>query len=285
MTLCFGLKKRKCSLAHKARVMTPGFTLTELLVVIVVLGLLAGLIVPAALNAKKKADSAASLAKMKGVAAGVIAFAAQNNGLMPWLYGQPWSGIYAMPDSIANAPDGTVGKDFPLNTQGGWIWALVNGLGMSPADFVTPRSSNVPLVDGKEGKGAFPAFTLNFILTLYDHTSPGTSIEIPWSRLSRYSAPSRTIMLSEISFKGDEVNLRNWAWYNAWGTIGIRAAVQNKRDGITKSPFVFFDGHGEMLAPEETIPNNTCRWIDPSWYPNNAFNTERQASRYLKGFL
>ena len=276
----------RCFPAQARRVKTSGFTLVELLVVIVILGLLAGLTVPVVRNAKTKADSAASLAKMKGVAAGVLAFAGQNNGLMPWVYGNAGSD-YVFPDSIKNAPDGTVGKDFPENTSGGWIWALVNNLGMTPSDFVTPRSSKVPRVGGKEGRGAFPAFTLNFNLSLYRHTDPrrGESIEIPWSRLSRYSAPSRTIMLSEISFQGDELHLREWAWYNAWGTIGIRAATQNKRDGISKSPFVFFDGHGEMLAPDETIKNNTSRWIDPAWYPNDAYNSEREASQDLKKFL
>lgn len=277
--------KRKYLPAQTRGAKKSGFTLVELLVVIAILGLLAGLTVPAIRNAKTKADSAASLAKMKGVAAGVLAFAGQNNGLMPWVYGNSGSD-YAFPDSIKNAPDGTVGKDFPENTSGGWIWALVNNLGMTPSDFVTPRSSKVPRVGGKEGRGAFPAFTLNFNLELYNHDSRrGGSIEIPWSRLPRYSAPSRTIMLSEISFQGEELNLREWAWYNAWGTIGIRAASQNKKNGIPKSPFVFFDGHGEMLAPDETIKNNTSRWIDPAWYPNNAYNSEREASQDLRKFL
>ncbi len=263
-----------------------GFTLIELLTVIAITAVLAALAFTAYQGAIAKADTAKSLAKMKGVAAGVMSFAADNNGRMPWVYGNSGGGIYEIPSSILNAPDGTVGKDFPLNTRGGWIWALINGLGMSPADFVTPRSSNVPRVDGKDGKGALPAFTLNFNLELFDHDPRrGGSIERPWSILPRYSSPARTIMLSEISFKGAELGLREWAWYNAWGTVGMRAAVQNKKDGINKSPFVFFDGHGEMLAPEETIPNNTTRWIDPSWYPNKSFNSEREASRSLKGFL
>jgi prepilin-type N-terminal cleavage/methylation domain-containing protein len=274
------------SRAYRRAANPPGFTLIELLVVIAIIAVLAALALVAHRSAVTKADTAKSLAKMRGVAAGVLAFAADNNGRMPWVYGNSGGGIYAIPNSIRTAPDGTVGKDFPLNTEGGWIWALINRLGMSPSDFVTPRSGNVPLVDGKSGRGALPAFTLNFNLELFEHNPKrGGSIEIPWSLLPRYSSPSRTIMLSEISFQGEELNLREWAWYNAWGTIGIRAATQNKRDGISKSPFVFFDGHAELLAPEETIKDNTSRWIDPSWYPNKSFNSEREASRHLRGLL
>lgn len=158
----------------------PGFSLIELLVVIAIIAVLAGLALVAYRGAVTKADTAKSLAKMKGVAAGVLAFAADNNGSMPWVYGNSGSD-YAIPDSIKNAPDGTVGKDFPGNTEGGWIWALINRQGMAPSDFVTPRSSKVARVGGKEGRGAFPAFTLNFNLSLYRHTDPrrGESLERP----------------------------------------------------------------------------------------------------------
>jgi prepilin-type N-terminal cleavage/methylation domain-containing protein len=266
------------SLASRRAANPPGFTLIELLVVIAIIAVLAALALVAYRGAMNRADTAKSLAKMKGIGAALAAFAGDNNGSLPDAYANP-SPDYAMSDSIRNSPDGTVGKDFPAY---GWIWALINRGGLSPSDFVTPRSSKAPM---NKGTAPWPAFTLNFDYNLFENNPKKGGSLARWSRLTRYSAPARTIMLSEASFTGDMAGLRPWSWYNGWGTMGLRFAVQNKKDGIAKSPFVFFDGHAELLAPEETVSDAGNRWIDPSWYPNNSFPNERSSIKYLQGFL
>lgn len=268
---------------RRRAVKNDGFTLIELLVVIAIIAVLAGLALVAYRSAITKAESAAALANMKAVGAAFIAFAGDNNGSFPDAHSNP-APDYAMPDSIRNAPDGTVGKDFPGN---GWIWALINRMKLSPSDFVTPRSSKLP---GDNNKTiAWPGFTLNYAYEADPNAGPNKpENKSAFSRLARYSAPARTIMLSEASFQEDMIGLRPWSWYNNWGTYGIRAAVSNKKNGITKTPFVFFDGHAEMLGPEDTVnkQKQVNRWMDPSWYPMKPpFVSERSAVNYLQGFF
>jgi prepilin-type N-terminal cleavage/methylation domain-containing protein len=58
----------------------PSFTLTELLVVVAILGLLAGLLIPGIRLAQESANQAKNLARMKTVATALLAGAAENQG-------------------------------------------------------------------------------------------------------------------------------------------------------------------------------------------------------------
>jgi prepilin-type N-terminal cleavage/methylation domain-containing protein/prepilin-type processing-associated H-X9-DG protein len=60
-----------------------GFTLVELLVVISIIGLLAGLAIPAIGGAQKKAKSGACLGNLRQIGAATLAYAAENNNLLP----------------------------------------------------------------------------------------------------------------------------------------------------------------------------------------------------------
>jgi len=59
------------------------FTLTELLVVITILGLLAALMMPGIRLAQESANNAKNMARMKTVATALLAGAADNNGYIP----------------------------------------------------------------------------------------------------------------------------------------------------------------------------------------------------------
>jgi prepilin-type processing-associated H-X9-DG protein/prepilin-type N-terminal cleavage/methylation domain-containing protein len=59
------------------------FTLVEILVVVSILGLLAGLGIPAINGALKKGKSAACLSNLRQIGTAVLAYAAENNGCFP----------------------------------------------------------------------------------------------------------------------------------------------------------------------------------------------------------
>lgn len=60
-----------------------GFTLVEILVVVSILGLLAGLGIPAIGGAMRKAKSGACLSNLRQIGTAVLAYAAENNGSFP----------------------------------------------------------------------------------------------------------------------------------------------------------------------------------------------------------
>jgi len=61
-----------------------GFTLTELLVVLVIVGLLAALLLPALASAKAAGQRAACLSNLRQIGIAVQSYADENNGLIPY---------------------------------------------------------------------------------------------------------------------------------------------------------------------------------------------------------
>lgn len=258
------------------------FTLVELLVVIAIIAILSALVFGGYRAAMGKADATQSLANMKSVGGALLAMAADNNGRLPQCYWSPDDSLpnqaYWKPNSLETSPPGTLGKDW--STHGMWVWAAHNLAGVPLKAFTTTRGNKALKAKGEVE--TWPAFCLNQNPQLSDSEPAGMKY---WTQLTRYSAPSRTILLSEVAFDGDMWGLRPWSYANYWGTMGFRFAVDFKKKGIPRTPYVFIDGHAEMLSPEETIGPDGNRWMDPSMFPNNVFPTERAFSDYLKGFL
>lgn len=249
-----------------------GFTLIELLVVIAILAVLAALGFGAYRGVIAKADSAKSLSQMRGIGAALMSFSGENGGRMTSAFGWPERfGIYEKPAWVA----GTIGQDWADDM---WIWALVKTHNLPLQAFTSPQTDKQLK---SLGIGPYPAFMLNQVPALPEAMSI-------FGSPARFTRPSKTILLSQVAFDSDTVGNRINAFCNFWGDWGIIHAVANEKLGIPKTPFIFVDGHAEMLAPSETLGSeatgdkDTSRWFDPAMFPNTWWANEAACARDLR---
>ena len=104
------------SIAPLGRSSCRAFTLIELLSAIAIIGLLAGLLIPAYKATIVRADTSKSLGQMRGIGQAFLTFSAENGG-MPSAFGWPERfGIYEKPGWV----EGTMGQEWADDM---WIWA------------------------------------------------------------------------------------------------------------------------------------------------------------------
>jgi len=90
-------------LERRSRVITTGFTLIELIVVIAIIALLIGILMPALSNAKKKAQQLRCANSLRQLGIGVWAYSTDQRDMMPEYYGDPALTFDTLPMRL---PDG-----------------------------------------------------------------------------------------------------------------------------------------------------------------------------------
>jgi len=142
------------------------FTLIELLVVIGIIMILASILTPGLLKAKKKATQAACLANVKAIGSAMMLYADDNNNEFPYGtttligFGLMYDnedftelGVFKCPQSRTTAPtsDGTDGAALLLGSKGAIDYCIIpafeDSSGSAEAPTTSDPSSNVLLVE------------------------------------------------------------------------------------------------------------------------------------------
>lgn len=221
-----------------------GFTLVELLVVVAVIVVLAGITVVAVQGAIRKANAIKCMAKLKSLGTATLLYTQEHQGQLPRSFHS--AGAYQEPGwavSIApflGIPDSRIEGD----------WAIVfNSHFRSPAD-----ASTDPFVY---------SYALNVHFELDPDGDDYTGSPATWRRLHQTPAPGGTILMGQprpVRF-GDHLMCHQWT--------GIRAAKNALNHEIHggKANYLFLDGHVETLRVEETF--DPTRHIN-RWNPSLA---------------
>ncbi|HOW65471.1 MAG TPA: prepilin-type N-terminal cleavage/methylation domain-containing protein [Candidatus Paceibacterota bacterium] len=194
------------------------FTLIELVVVIAIIAVLAGMLLPALSRAKAKAKQAGCLSNLRQIGLGFRMYADDNGGL---------------------GPTTTHGA----STNASWIFQLTDYVGHVDRIRLCPAD---PKANQRRTNNA-SSYTLNEY-TAVDLVDPfGGSLE-SYRKLDALPRPTETITTFEISntagvnVYNDHTHSRNWT---SWGSV--TADIQPDRHGSSAN-YLFADGHVESIA-------------------------------------
>ena len=235
------------------------FTLVELLVVIAVLAILAAIAVPAAKKALESGQRATCLGNMRGLAAGLLSYTADNNNRFPvwgWAYNEP---SYAKPADRANPPPpfkprepGKGDVRCGLLMRGGYVTSEKafccpahrdnTSMGYEPWGYTGRFPGCTYAVNGQAG--ASLRLALGKKADEFDLDFPLNALRTP---------PSQTVMLFE------ESGSNSWRYDNGVALFGFYEPSQIDSLGTSfhsnVGNVVFFDGSARSMTWKEWRAN------------------------------
>jgi prepilin-type N-terminal cleavage/methylation domain-containing protein/prepilin-type processing-associated H-X9-DG protein len=239
-----------------------GFTLLELLVVMAIVAVLAGLLLPAVGAVRTAARSAVCGSQFRQIGMGVLAYANDWDSLLPPGYFQACS-----PPGVS-IPAGSYAAWCDSPWVGAYVEApaLING---EPMSGVAPAPWRCPADRGRKGPACYPrtmSYGLNLRLCTAFGALPGdwTGALVPLARLSRTSA----LLL------GTETCMPRWASHMIsagplpeQGVDEVAWAVARQPDYIwsrhrQRSTFLFADGHVQLRGNPHPELNRSL-WVTP----------------------
>ena len=219
-----------------------GFTLVELLVVVAVLAVVAGLATPTLRSALRRATAIRCAAKLNALGAATLLYTQDHDGQLPrsfhsaGAHGQPGWAVSIAP--YLGIADSQIQSNWP---------------GVFNANFRSPVDS------------AIDPFVYSYGLNVHFELDPdGDDYQgspATWRRLGQSPAPGSTILMGQtrpVRF-GDHLMCHQWS--------GLQAAKNALNHAIHtgKANYLFLDGHLETLRVEDTFdPSRHINRWNPS---------------------
>ena len=260
------------------RTSASAFTLIELLIVIGIIALLAGIILPVYSNAQMTAKRLQSLSNMRQLGLALLTYCGDNNGQLPSQGDKSptWAGTAANTSSENAAWYNVLPRTYG-NTRG------VGDYANDTADFYRKGCLfYVPVAKYPSTKLTVPMFAVTFNSKLFDKNYDNNS-DTTLVRLQNFQSPANTCIFQESGLTG-ETPIRGQSAYttesgnNQPYTYASRTVA---RYG-DKTVIVFADGHAalvtgtDIVAPSSksyipqigttTSPGGVPSWM--SWTPN-----------------
>ena len=203
---CVHLRKRGLSKC-------VAFTLIELLVVVTIIGILAGLLLPALASVRRKAQSAQCTSNLRQIGQATLMYCQENGDLLPYAW-------------INNS-------DARVNSFHGQLQPLING---TPFDgygdfersvFRCPGRALEPLVGGNP-------FRVSYAMNAYTAFSYGAAATL---RITAVDKPSETVLVADVGYAYNHPAIHT----------GSVDRVGYKHDGSAN--VLFMDGHVASCQP------------------------------------
>lgn len=237
-----GLPLQKNILHQNEDYMVKGFTLVELLAVIAIVGILAGIIIPTVGAVRQSARANKLTANLRTVASAALLSADENRGRLPWFYFTNAKGETVHWQSVVRPYLGFVDVGRNMNIRDlayGVDDVLHDPLDSSENDYL---------------KGAVPNIAINGKARIGTTSSIDGKAYGATGRLrSSIANPTRLMLLGPgaSGTLSGEGNPSNWPWDNITTTVIARDLGKSDPFRYKDSaPFAFCDGHVERKTRE-----------------------------------
>lgn len=221
-----------------------GFTLVEVLVVVAVIAVLAGVSIPSMRRTLRQADAMSCAAKLKSLGTATVLYTLENQDQLPRSF-----------------------HSAGANRQPGWAASIAPYLGISSSQIQTNWPGVFNAHFRSPADTATDPFIYSYGLNVHFELNPdGDDYQgspATWRRLSQSPNPAGTVLMGQthpIKY-GDHLMCHQWS--------GVQAAKNALNHAIHdgKANYLFLDGHVETLRVEDTF--DPARKIN-RWNPSLA---------------